>query len=812
VAVVHHTIATGLFVALLASTSWLGAGVAHAEGAVAIERPPPGVAVAIERPRPVDVRVDYPEGGSGSHTVVVELSIGKDGRVLDASVVGGEEPFASATLARVGSFRFEPARRGGVPVPAKVRFAVVFTPNQPEAEPETAGPAPAERSQSRAAAPPALPKASAPDDGFVEITVQGVRPESSASLGQAEIRELPGAFGDAFRAMEIMPGVTPIASGLPYFYVRGAPPGNVGYFFDGVRVPVLYHFAAGPSILHPAFIGQVDLYPGAYPARYGRYAGGILAGEMAEPEYRLRGEASVRLIDSGAMLEVPFDDGRASIMAGGRISYTGLLISLLVPELTVTYWDYQSRTRVPIDRDDSVEILLFGSGDFVSELQYDESSMRRQPTTVADIGFHRLDLRWDRALPQGRWRNALTLGLDRTGLGNGDVELKSYLLEARSELDDRLDSRHRLRAGVDVSFESLGQTFRNGGGDVAVAPMADPGAPMADAVPQGAMPTPAVMAAPAMPTPGPPSMARSGRDAEPGDANFDLGFGDRIDFVGGAYTDVVTDIAKDVEFTPGLRFDVFVSRGDIALGIDPRLRVRYQVHPKVALVHALGLAHQMPSFPIPIPGITPTLKGGLQRALQHSVGAEIDLGGDYTLSTTLFHNVFFGMTDLLGVPDAGQNGFRSLGRAYGLEVMAHRPMTRRLSGFASYTLSRSERYLGRYAGPSTFDRTHVFNLALSYDLGRNWRFGNRFMFYTGIPANLGSDVPDPSRRTPPFFRLDWRLQKRWLYSYGYWGFIAEVLNTTLNEEVVSRSCDESGCRNESIGPVTIPSLGVEGSF
>jgi hypothetical protein len=139
-------------------------------------------------------------------------------------------------------------------------------------------------------------------------------------------------------------------------------------------------------------------------------------------------------------------------------------------------------------------------------------------------------------------------------------------------------------------------------------------------------------------------------------------------------------------------------------------------------------------------------------------------------------------------------------------------MTRRLSGFASYTLSRSERYLGRYAGPSTFDRTHVFNLALSYDLGRNWRFGNRFMFYTGIPANLGSDVPDPSRRTPPFFRLDWRLQKRWLYSYGYWGFIAEVLNTTLNEEVVSRSCDESGCRNESIGPVTIPSLGVEGSF
>ena len=34
-----------------------------------------------------------------------------------------------------------------------------------------------------------------------------------------------------------MPGVTPFASGVPFFFVRGAPPGNVGYFLDGVRVP-----------------------------------------------------------------------------------------------------------------------------------------------------------------------------------------------------------------------------------------------------------------------------------------------------------------------------------------------------------------------------------------------------------------------------------------------------------------------------------------------------------------------------------------------------------------------------------------------
>src|SRR5688572_3114978 len=78
----------------------------------------------------------------------------------------------------------------------------------------------------------------APEETPVEITVEGERPQPMrSSLQRAEIRQVPGAFGDPFRAVEVLPGVTPVISGLPFFYVRGAPPGNVGYFLDGVRVP-----------------------------------------------------------------------------------------------------------------------------------------------------------------------------------------------------------------------------------------------------------------------------------------------------------------------------------------------------------------------------------------------------------------------------------------------------------------------------------------------------------------------------------------------------------------------------------------------
>ena len=39
-----------------------------------------------------------------------------------------------------------------------------------------------------------------------------------------------------------------------------------------------------------------------------------------------------------------------------------------------------------------------------------------------------------------------------------------------------------------------------------------------------------------------------------------------------------------------------------------------------------------------------------------------------------------------------------------------------------------------------------------------------------------------------------------------------VLNTTLSKETVAYECDANDCRAEKIGPVTIPSIGLEGAF
>ena len=69
---------------------------------------------------------------------------------------------------------------------------------------------------------PARPGTDAPEIGEPpasepeEVVVRGRRPEPSrsATLTRNEVREIPGAFGDPFRAVEALPGVTPIVSGV----------------------------------------------------------------------------------------------------------------------------------------------------------------------------------------------------------------------------------------------------------------------------------------------------------------------------------------------------------------------------------------------------------------------------------------------------------------------------------------------------------------------------------------------------------------------------------------------------------------------
>jgi TonB family protein len=595
----------------------------------------------------------------------------------------------------------------------------------------------------------------------IEVVVRGQKLAPAVrSFSRSEVRQLPGAFGDPFRAIEALPGVTPILSGLPFFYIRGAPPGNVGYFLDGVRVPLLYHLALGPSVVHPAMVDRVDLYSGGYPAQFGRYAGGIVSAETTEPRADFHGEYNLRLFDVGAMAETGFAGGRGTVLLGGRYSYTAAIISLVAPNTKLDYRDYQARVSYQLGPKDRLTAFGFGSYDLLG--QYINGILN----VVFGTEFYRVDLRYDHAFPGGSMRTALTLGYDQTIIAEGR-RAQDRLLGLRTHVEQQLEPGVLWRFGADTMLDAYTADHQL---------YSDPD--------------------------------------DPGSKIFNDLFPPRNDLAWGSWSDFVLDVTPRIEVTPGLRLDVYASGGRSLVGIDPRIAARFKVSDKVRIVHAYGIAHQPPSFVVPVPGLTPgNLQGGLQTSAQTSAGVEVDVADATTASGTLFYNAFFDMTDALGTSNSGRRpnfDARSQGYGVGLELFLHRKLTKRLGGFFAYTLSRSMRYLGNESFPSAFDRTHVLSTALGYDLGRHWRAGSRFVFYTGTPKtnSSGALVTQPRAsspdRNPAFWRIDVRLEKRWQLAKSAWiSFVAECMNVTLNKETFN---------DTEIGPVTIPSVGVEGGF
>jgi hypothetical protein len=708
-------------------------------------------------PKALSTPLAYPDGASGEATVVLELTLNRNGEVVSARALAGEAPFREVAISAAESWRFTPAMRAGQPIPAKIRYSAIFTP--PPSEPPLSS-------------HPAEFRASEPEpnrDVPIEITVAGERRSTGGvTLTRSETQALPGSFGDPLRAIEAQPGVVPIVSGLPVFFIRGAPPANVGFFFDGVELPLLYHAFFGPSVVHPGFIESIEFYPGSAPAEFGRFAGPVVAVRRRSLPCAIGAEASVRLIDAGGLLESgPFsargECGSSGARIGGRYSYTGLVLSLL-SDAKLDYWDYQAQAGHALGRRDSVSLIAFGAYDL---FRPPEPSVN----DGAELSFHRVELRWDRKLARGSaLRLAVTAGYDRAAGAESPSNLVTdSSLRLRSEFSRRLNSRSALKAGLDTRLDRF---------DLKVNP----------------------------------------RSLDHPD--YIALFPARIDTVTGGFVQLELEPVSGVHVAPGLRADVYSSGGTSASGVDPRLAAEFEMGRSLRLLHSLGMAHQRPNFAAQVPGAqVADLTGGLQRALLWSSGFKLKLPLDLLASASVFRSAYFNALDPLGgsrdfTIDRSALDRRATIAAAGLELHVSRPVSKRLGGFVSYTLSRSEQSYGDHESPSGFDRTHVLQTALSYEIDTGFRVGARSVLYSGVPElNLeGSPHFTGKRRGSPFFRLDLKAEKRFrLGQSGYWGVTAEVLNATSTKEVVRLDCGEI-CRERTAGPVVLPSVGLEAGF
>jgi hypothetical protein len=601
-------------------------------------------------------------------------------------------------------------------------------------------------------------------EGEATPTVVEVRGEQrgagTPALSRAQARELPGAFGDPLRAIDSLPGVVPTISGLPIFFIRGAPPASVGYVVDGVEVPLLYHAFLGPSVLHPGSLSGVVLESAPADLRYGGSAGAVIVAEPSLPSSGLHGEASLRLFDAGALLEAPFAHGAGSALVSGRYSFTGLLYSALTDQ-EFGYWDYQLRLSRNVSRTESVGVFAFGAGD-----HYGGEALAG--AVGGDTGFHRIDVRFAHVTPRVSATAGVTFGRDRTGdetssLTDRSLRVRSdATLHVARALDVRLGAAARLDR-IDLELD-------------------------------------------------PAHLERSDL--------LEL-FPTRSDHSLSGYVGLAWRPEPRLGLELGARGDLYASQGSHAAALDPRLAVTTRLAPRISMEHRFGLASQKPNF---VPGVPAAQVGSLERGLTRGSHASstlrLSLFDELTLALGAFQSHFDNVIDPLGQARDFRLDRRAVERrqditARGVELRLGRPLTRRLGGYVAYTLSWATRQAEREQTPSGYDRRHVLQGALALELWWKLRASARGTYYSGFPAlEIGDDgaLPSQALRAPGFVRLDWRLERPFRIAERFeLSVVAEMLNATGAKEALRYECG-GRCELVTAGPIVLPSIGIEATF
>ena len=628
------------------------------------------------------------------------------------------------------------------------------------------------------------------------------------TLSQAEMTTVPGTFGDPLRVIQNLPGVARIPYGLGQLIVRGSAPQDSSTFIDGHRVPILYHFLGGPSVLTPNLVDKIDFYPGGFGVHYGRATAGILdVTTKTESSQRLHGNADINLLDSSAYVEGPLGDGVSGGMAARR-SYIDLWLPLVLSQrqgattviATPVYWDYQARVDKDLGATGRFSLFAFGSDDTLHVLSADPS--RGTIDLGTHIGFHRLIAGWTAS--KGGWVSKLSPSygyeLNRFNAGEINVDTGTHVFGLREDLTRPINDKVTLVTGFDGQLRLEGLHFH---------------------IPVRAL-------------------TRTFGRAQPEIVDIDRTLADNANAV---YLEALTDPLKSLRVVPGARVDWFHYSGTDRFSVDPRVVVRWAVTARLALKAGAGIFHQpqQPQILDPVYG-NPHLK--TIWADQYHAGFERRFSDAITLDTTFYflrrHNLPV-RNQAVNFDDSGQ------GRAYGVEVLLRHEITRNFFGWISYTLSRAEQTVptvgnanfgpmgapmpGTAAGstyfPTPFDQTHNLILIASYKLGRAWELGTRFRIVSGVPetpivgAVYDSDYntyrpvqgPTNSARRQTFHQLDLRAERTWTYDTWRFSVFLDVQNVYNAQNPELTIYDY---RYQQSAPVRgvpfLPILGLRGKF
>lgn len=552
-----------------------------------------------------------------------------------------------------------------------------------------------------------------------------------SKLSVRDIEVVPVLFGekDIMKTLQLLPGIKPAGDGNAGFYVRGGSSDQNLILLDGAPVYNASHLMGFFSVFNSSAIKDVKLYKGAMPAEYGGRLASVMDVRMKDGnsnEYKFDG--GIGLISSKFTAEGPLVKEKGSFIASARRTYADFFLKFSDKEsqrnTRLYFYDLNLKANYRISDKDRV----FVSGYFGRDV------LGYSDLFGFDWGNSTATLRWNHIYSNKLFSNTSLIYSDYNYQieisGDADLEISSRIRDLNfvQEFDYFLNDSNTLKFGANI----IHHTFMPG-------------------------------------------------DLESNSENVsDFFIDNKYSVESAVYISNIQKLTSKLIFSYGLRFTNFTQLGPGNIiswdkdGFPVNMKeygkwekvVGYnKLAPRFAATYVLDEKH--------------SLKGSYNRSYQflHMISnsntssptdiwlpssnnikpAESDqfslgyfrnfIDNTWEFSSEVYYKKIEGIIDYRTGAQTTFNEFvesellYGKGRAYGIEFLLKK-RTGKLTGWISYTLSRSEKLFEEIDNNTWFsakqDRIHDFSIVASYSFSPRVVLSGTWVYFTGNAVTFPS--------------------------------------------------------------------------
>ena len=589
-----------------------------------------------------------------------------------------------------------------------------------------------------------------------------------------EIKTIPLVLGerDILKVATTLPGISSAGEGAAGYNVRGGKSDQNLILLDNGVIYNPTHFFGLFSALNPFTSGEINIYKGSIPAKYGgRLSSVFEINTKNASTQEFGGEASIGPVTANLALEIPIVKEKSGLLVGGRATFSEYILRNLDEESLnnseASFYDFVGKYHHNFDDKNKLEITgyyskdkfsvssdsLYNYSNRLASFKYDHKfNNRHSGSLIFSNSDYQFNIDYENAL-----QNSFT-----SGYRINESELKFDMLYA-------LNTKHLFNYGISSKLYLVDPGV--------IEPLGTDSSIQELTIPQEKGLESAVFFEDSFEITDKLTLNAGVRYS----LYASLGEGSRRIYQDGLPKNDAT-VIDTISYDNNEVIETYH-------GAEARISVRYLLKPDLSVKASYSNTYQYIHTLSNNTTISPTDIYKLsdsniepQRANQYSLGVFKNLYDNmYELSMEGYYKNSENTLDF----ETGANLFlnenvetevlQGEGRSYGVEFLIKKTKGR-LNGWLGYSYSKSEIKLdGEFAEqivnngeyfPSNFDKPHDLSIVANYKVTKRFSFSGNFAYQTGRPVTYptgkinfnGAEFVTYSDRNkfriPDYYRLD----------------------------------------------------------